>query len=112
MAKKEKAPEEVQQTHPLYETDRDRLDSCLGHDGDPLPQHLTTVGALFSRYGDFPGAPDIRDDLHKLLQIWGLTRDELNVKTREIWGSGWRPGRDAVQDVGSGADVDGDEAKS
>ena len=101
----------TEQTHPLYVTDRDRLDAALGHKGDPTNMHLTTVAMLFSRYADFPGSPDIKQDLEKLLKIWKLSRDELNIKTREIWASGWRPGReDQVGDeVGSGADVEGSE---
>lgn len=102
--------DDTQQTHPLYAIDRDQIDAVLGHDGEPGPQQLTTIAALFSRYADFPGAEDIRDDLYKCLTLWGLTRDELNNKTREIWRSGWRPGQEpAAEGVGSGADVeDGD----
>ena len=57
----------TQQTHPLYAIDRDQIDAVLGHEGEPGPQQLTTVAALFSRYADFPGAEDIRDDLQKCL---------------------------------------------
>ena len=96
-----------QQTHPLYAIDRDQIDAVLGHQGEPGPQQLTTVGALLCRYVDFPGAEDIRDDLQKCLTLWGLTRDELNAKTRQIWANGWRPGQDQVAEgVGSGADVE------
>ena len=41
----------------------------------------------------------------------GLSRDELNLKTREIWENGWRPGQDPVAEgVGSGADVEDADA--
>ncbi len=89
----------TQQTHPLYAIDRDQIDAVLGDEGEPGPQQLTTIAALFSRYADFPGAEDIRDDLQKCLTLWGLSRDELNLKTREIWESGWRPGQDPVAEV-------------
>ena len=103
--------DETQQTHPLYAIDRDQIDAVLGHDGVPGPQQLTTIAALFSRYADFPGADDIRDDLQKCLSLWGMSREELNIKTREIWRSGWRPGQDPVAEgVGSGADVEDTEA--
>ena len=99
--------DDMQQTHPLYAIDRDQIDAVLGHEGAPGPQQLTTIASLFSRYADFPGAEDIRDDLQKCLTLWGLSRDELNFKTREIWESGWRPGQDPVAEgVGSGADVE------
>ena len=55
--------DDTQQTHPLYAIDRDQVDAVLGHDGTPGPQQLTTIAALFSRYADFPGADDIRDEL-------------------------------------------------
>ena len=102
--------DDTQQIHPLYAIDRDQIDAVLGHDGEPGPQQLTTIAALFSRYAEFPGADDIRDDLQKCLTLWGLSRDDLNSKTREIWRSGWRPGQEqAAEGVGSGADVeDGD----
>jgi len=74
----------TQQTHPLYAIDRDQIDAVLGHEGEPGPQQLTTIAALFSRYADFPGAEDIRDDLQKCLTLWGLSRDELNLKTRPL----------------------------
>ena len=95
------------QSHPLHAIDRDQVDACLGHQGEPGPQQLTTIAALFSRYSDFPGAEDIKDDLQKCLTLWKLSRDELNAKTREIWASGWRPGMAPQGDgVGSGADVE------
>jgi hypothetical protein len=95
------------QSHPLHAIDRDQVDACLGHQGEPGPQQLTTIAALFSRYADFPGAEDIKDDLQKCLTLWKLSRDELNAKTREIWASGWRPGMAPQADgVGSGADVE------
>ena len=91
--------------------DRDQIDAVLGHGGEPGPQQLTTIAALFSRYADFPGAEDIRDDLQKCLTLWGLSRNELNLKTREIWESGWRLGHENVAEgVGSGADVEDAEA--
>jgi len=100
-----------EQTHPLYAIDRDQIDAVLGHDGEPGPQQLTTIAALFSRYSDFLGAEDIRADLHKCLSLWGLSRDELNRKVREIWQGGWRPGQDpGAEGVGSGADVEDADA--
>ena len=50
--------DDTQQTHPLYAIDRDQVDAVLGHEGEPGPQQLTTIAALFSRYADFPGAED------------------------------------------------------
>ena len=101
-------PDAVEQAHPLYKADRDRVDTILGHAGVPANEHLTTCAMLMNRYDDFPGAQDIKDDLNKLVNLWGLDRDSLNTKCREIWRSGWRPGVEirGGSDVGSGADVD------
>lgn len=101
-----------EQEHPLYAVDRDRLDAVLGNKGEPSNMDLTTVAMMFSRYADFPGSRDILEDLNKMLGFWKLSREELNAKTREIWASGWKPGRDplnADDGVGSGADVEGKE---
>ena len=58
------------------------------------------------RYDGFPGSPDIQTDLERAIKGWGLERDTLNTRCREIWASGWRPGQDAGDSVGSGADVE------
>lgn len=94
------------QTHPLYATDRDQVDALLGHQGEPGPEQLTTAARLVMRYRDFPGADDIKEDIQKAVRVWGLDLDSLNVRCREIWMSGWRPGQQLGEDVGSGADVE------
>ena len=93
------------QTHPLYRTDRDQVDSLLGHQGNPGPLQLTVAARLLMRYGDFPGAHDIKQDIQKLLADWGLDSQSLNARCREIWASGWKPGQKLDGDLGSGADV-------
>ena len=102
--------EEIQQTHPLYASDRDILDSLLGFEGAPGPDQLTSAARLATRYGEFPGADDIKTDLGKVVAGWGLTRDTLNIQCREIWESGWRPGQSLSEEVGSGSDVSDSEA--
>ncbi|EAQ68773.1 hypothetical protein SynRS9909_01092 [Synechococcus sp. RS9909] len=94
-----------EQVHPLYRTDRDSVDALLGHTGDPGPEQLTRAAMLMIRYKDFPGAQDIRDDLERCLTLWSLKQEDLNLRCREIWASGWRPGQAASSEVGSGADV-------
>jgi hypothetical protein len=102
--------EDIQQTHPLYASDRDILDSLLGFEGAPGPDQLTAAARLATRYGEFPGADDIKADLEKVVSGWGLTRDTLNLQCREIWKSGWRPGQSLSDEVGSGSDVSDSEA--
>ena len=97
--------DDTNQTHPLYAADRDQVDSLLAHQGEPGPDQLTTAARLVMRYLDFPGADDIKADIQKAVSAWGLDRDGLNTRCREIWSSGWRPGMSADGEVGSGADV-------
>ena len=97
----------VEQTHPLYATDRDMVDSILGHKGEPGPEQITNAARLFMRYMDFPGAYDIKDDLEKAIKFWGWDHEKLNTESRKIWASGWRPGMDSTPEgVGSGADAE------
>ena len=102
--------EDIQQTHPLYASDRDILDSLLGFEGVPGPDQLTSAARLATRYGEFLGADDIKADLEKVVAAWGLTRDTLNRQCREIWASGWRPGQSLSDEVGSGSDVSDSDA--
>lgn len=97
--------DDTSQTHPLYATDREVVDGLLGHAGDPGPEQLTHAARLLMRYDGFPGSPDIQEDIERALRGWGLERNMLDAKCREIWASGWRPGQNSVDSVGSGADV-------
>ena len=97
--------DDTTQTHPLYASDRDQVDALLAHQGDPGPDQLTTAARLVMRYGDFPGADDIKQDIQKVVTGWGLDSHSLNVRCREIWASGWKPGQQLDNDLGSGADV-------
>jgi hypothetical protein len=45
---------------------------------------------LLTRYADFPGAPDLRDDLAKVLRLWGLDLSQLQGRTRAIWSAGFQ----------------------
>ena len=93
------------QTHPLYATDRDQVDALLGHQGEPGPEQLTVAARLLMRYGDFPGADDLKDDILKVIQSWDLDLQSLNARCREIWASGWKPGQQFGSELGSGAAV-------
>jgi hypothetical protein len=65
------------------------------------------------RYEGFPGALDLKDDLAKALRLWGLSRDQLHLRTRQIWADGFRPapgGNEAASEaVGSGFDTSDQE---
>lgn len=93
------------QGHPLYATDRSIVDRLLAAP-TPQPQDIADCARLLIRHDGYPGCPDIQTDLHRVLDIWGITRKELNESARSLWHSGWRPiSTDTTAEVGSGADV-------
>ena len=96
--------------HPLYASDRDILDSLLGFEGAPGPDQLTSAARLATRYGEFPGADDIKTDLQESCCCLGLNARTPSIRQcREIWESGWRPGQSLSEEVGSGSDVSDSE---
>lgn len=99
----EKPPEP--QGHPLYATDRSIVDRLLAAP-TPTQQDIVDCARLLIRFDNYPGCSDIQSDLLKVLDLWGLTRTEINTSARTIWASGWRPqSMDLAAEVGSGADV-------
>jgi hypothetical protein len=76
-------------------------------------QLVVEAARLLMRYEGFPGAPDLKDDLAKALRLWGLSRDQLHLRTRQIWAAGFRPapvGNEAASEaVGSGFDTSDQE---
>jgi len=100
------------QTHPLYATDRDAIDRLLAVP-TPADDNLVDAARLLMRYEGFPGAIDLKDDLARALRLWGLSRDQLHQRTRQIWAEGFRPGPvgndSASEAVGSGFDTSDQE---
>ena len=92
------------QSHPLHALDRVVVDRLLAVQA-PTDADLVDVARLLMRYEGFPGAPDIHEDLAKTLRFWGLSRDALHRRTREIWAAGFRPMPAAAETVGSGFDT-------
>ncbi|KGG12645.1 MULTISPECIES: DUF3288 family protein [Prochlorococcus] len=92
------------QNHPLYSIDRELVDRLLSK-LSPTDEDLVDLARLFSRYSDFPGAETLQKDMTKTLKLWGMDRDQLNSKTREIWAKGYRPGKNIDNTVGSGFDT-------
>ena len=74
-----------EQNHPLYSIDRDHVDRLMGKEM-PEDEDIVELARLLIRYEGFPGARDIQDDMSKTLNLWGLTRETLNLKiTRYIY---------------------------
>jgi hypothetical protein len=99
-----------QQNHPLHGTDRAHVDRLLTVE-TPADADLVDAARLLTRYADFPGAPDLRDDLAKVLRFWGLNQTQLQGRTRALWSTGFRPvGLAPVSEgVGSGFDTASEE---
>ncbi|MFN9870812.1 MAG: DUF3288 family protein [Cyanobacteriota bacterium] len=99
-----------EQSHPLHAGDREVVNRLLAAQ-EPADADLVDAARLLMRYDTFPGAADLRDDLARVLRLWGVDRDSLQERTRAIWARGFRPGPTApAEAVGSGfdtADADG-----
>jgi hypothetical protein len=99
-----------EQNHPLEAIDRQIVDRLLAVE-QPADEHLVDAARLQMRYRGFPGAAPIRDDLERILRLWGLDAAQLQARTRAIWAAGYRPGPAPVAEaVGSGFDTASDEA--
>ena len=93
-----------EQNHPLYSTDRDHIDRLLAT-SSPSERDFIDLARLFLRYEGFPGALDLQHDMEKILNIWGISRQDLNSRTKKLWENGYRPGREHEDNVGSGFDT-------
>ena len=93
-----------EQSHPLYKVDRELVDRLLGKHS-PNEQDMVDLARLLIRFDEFPGATDLQEDMKKTLNLWGLDREELNARVRQIWAKGFRPGQSSSDSVGSGFDT-------
>ena len=93
------------QNHPLYSTDREKLDRLCSIDS-PESMDFVELARLLIRYQDFKGAEDLNSDMEKLLKKWSINRNKLDAITRKIWSEGFRPtSSSSTEDVGSGFDT-------
>lgn len=74
------APRE--QRHPRRSEDRAAIDRLL--EAEPTSHNLGELARLRIRYRDFPGEPDLRGDLDRILQQWHLSEAELFARTRQL----------------------------
>ncbi len=74
----------------------------------PEDQDLIDLARLFIRYEGFPGATDLQSDMAKILNLWGISKESLNSRTKDIWEKGFRPGYNSVDVIGSGFDTSDD----
>ena len=93
-----------EQTHPLHLTDRNIIDSLITKE-KPEDLDLINLARLISRYTNFPGEIEIKNDIEKILKFWKITKIELFAKTRQIWSKSFRPSNTNRDLVGSGFDT-------
>ena len=70
------------QKHPKEKGDRLIVNELLV--ADPTDYNLAELARLRIRYGNFPGARQLTQDLDLILEQWQLTEAELFEKTRHL----------------------------
>ena len=93
-----------EQTHPLHATDKNIIDSLITKE-KPQDIDFINLARLINRYTNFPGEYEIKDDIEKILKFWKITKNELVLKTKNIWSNNFRPSSTNKDLVGSGFDT-------
>ena len=93
-----------EQTHPLHLTDRNIIDSLITKE-KPEDIDYINLARLISRYANFPGEIEIKNDIIKILKFWEITKNDLFAQTRKIWSKGFRPSNISKDLIGSGFDT-------
>ena len=93
-----------EQTHPLHETDKNIIDSLITKK-DPQDLDFINLARLINRYLNFPGEVEIKNDIEKILKFWRISKEDLFIKTREIWSNNFRPNNTNKDLVGSSFDT-------
>ena len=92
------------QTHPLHATDKNIIDSLITKE-KPDDLDLINVARLINRYTNFPGETEIKNDIEKILKFWKIKKNELFLKTKNIWSMSFKPSNTNKDLVGSGFDT-------
>jgi len=94
-------------THPMYDSDRPVIDMIVSKPLRELSkQDIVDLARLANRYVHDVGGHDLREMIIQYLDTHGKSLNDLQIKSREIWQSGWRPNQLGHEEVGSGADVE------
>ena len=93
-----------EQTHPLHATDKIIIDSLISKD-EPENLDFINLARLINRYTNFPGEFEIKNDIEKILKFWKINKNELFLKTKNIWSKSFRPSNTSKDLVGSGFDT-------
>ena len=93
-----------EQTHPLHATDKNILDSLIIKE-KPDDLDFINLARLINRYINFPGEIEIKNDIEKILKFWKITKNDLFLKTKNIWSKSFRPNNTNKDLVGSSFDT-------
>ena len=93
-----------EQTHPLHAIDKNIIDSLITKKR-PEDLDFINLARLINRYQNFPGEIEIKNDIEKILKFWKITKNELFLKTKNIWSNNFRPSNTNKDLVGSGFDT-------
>ena len=93
-----------EQTHPLHSTDKNIIDSLITKE-KPEDLDFINLARLISRYNNFPGENEIKNDIEKILKFWGISKNQLFTKTKNIWSKSFKPSNTNKDLVGSGFDT-------
>ena len=97
-------PMSNEQTHPLHSLDKNIIDSLITNK-KPEDIDFINLARLINRYNNFPGENEIKNDIEKILKFWKITKNELFLKTKNIWSKSFRPFNTTKDLVGSGFDT-------
>ena len=92
------------QTHPLHSTDKNIIDTLITKDY-PEDLDFINLARLINRYTNFPGEIEIKNDIEKILKFWKISKNELFLRTKNIWSRSFRPSNTSKELVGSGFDT-------
>ena len=93
-----------EQTHPLHVTDKSIIDSLISKE-EPEDLDFINLARLINRYTNFPGEFELKNDIEKILKFWKINKNELFLKTKNIWSKSFRPSNTSKDLVGSGFDT-------
>jgi len=92
------------QTHPLHTLDKNIIDTLITKT-KPEDIDFINLARLINRYNNFPGEIEIKNDIEKILKFWKITKNDLFLKTKNIWSKSFRPSSNNRDLVGSGFDT-------
>ena len=92
-------------THPMHLYDRPTIEGIVQKKlKDLSKQDIVDLARLLNRYN--ATNDNLKDIIIAYLHENNKTPEQLHIKSREIWQSGWRPTSLDSDEVGSGADVE------